>query len=72
MKHYVCTGGCGGVSDTSGYCQAEHCVKHNQSLIECNCTDNTHPGLIGRCEKCGKLCKEKGGCDIEPYKEELE
>jgi hypothetical protein len=42
MSHYVCTGGCGGVSETPGVCQAESCSLHNQPLKECNCTDGKH------------------------------
>ncbi len=42
MTHYVCTGGCEGVSDKSGTCQASDCSKHEHSLITCNCTDNEH------------------------------
>jgi|GEM_PF-1862700 hypothetical protein len=42
MKHYVCTGGCGGVSDKPGVCQAPGCPKHQHPLIECSCTDNKH------------------------------
>jgi hypothetical protein len=41
-KHYICTGGCGGVSETPGVCQAEDCPKHGKPLTECNCTDGTH------------------------------
>ncbi len=42
MKHYICTGGCNGVSETPGVCQAEDCSKHNQNLEECNCEDEKH------------------------------
>ncbi|MDR3642507.1 MAG: hypothetical protein P4L74_02655 [Candidatus Doudnabacteria bacterium] len=42
MTHYVCTGGCGGVSDTPGVCNAESCSLHGQPLKECNCTDGLH------------------------------
>ena len=41
-KHYVCTGGCGGVSQVPGVCQAPDCSKHNHQLVECNCTDGKH------------------------------
>ena len=39
MAHEMCTGGCEGVSDTTGVCQAENCPKHNQPLEECTCSD---------------------------------
>lgn len=42
MTHYVCTGGCGGVSDKPGVCQAKTCPLHQHQLVECNCTDNKH------------------------------
>ncbi len=42
MKHYICTGGCEGVSETPGTCQAETCPKHGQPLTECECADGKH------------------------------
>ncbi|MBT4121229.1 MAG: hypothetical protein HOA57_04870 [Candidatus Magasanikbacteria bacterium] len=42
MTHYVCTGGCGGVSETPGTCQAETCPLHEHDLKECNCEDGKH------------------------------
>ncbi|MBI4991987.1 MAG: hypothetical protein HZB99_02105 [Candidatus Harrisonbacteria bacterium] len=41
-KHYVCTGGCEGLSDKSGVCQAEDCPDHGKSLRECGCADGSH------------------------------
>ncbi len=41
-KHYICLGGCKGVSKNPGVCQAADCASHNHELIECNCTDGTH------------------------------
>ena len=41
-KHYVCTGGCEGVSEHPGTCQAETCAKHGEELTECNCQDGMH------------------------------
>ncbi|MEK6809515.1 MAG: hypothetical protein AABY40_02490 [Nanoarchaeota archaeon] len=40
--HYVCTGGCKGVSGTPGVCQASDCADHGKSLKECNCMDDLH------------------------------
>lgn len=37
MSHFVCNGGCKGVSDNEGVCQTETCSLHNQPLSECNC-----------------------------------
>ena len=42
MSHYICTGECGGVSDTPGTCQDGTCGKHQQSLQECDCSDKKH------------------------------
>lgn len=56
MPHYVCTGGCGGVSETVGACQTEGCAKHNQPLVECNCTDGQHAEALG---KAGAEAPEK-------------
>ena len=41
-KHYICTGGCGGVSETTGVCQAEDCPDHGKPLKECGCSDGKH------------------------------
>lgn len=41
--HYVCTGGCKGVSDdSSATCQAENCPKHSHPLTPCSCEDQQH------------------------------
>lgn len=37
--HYACMGGCRGVSDTPGTCQAQDCEDHGKPLHECNCAD---------------------------------
>jgi len=50
-KHYVCTGGCGGVSDEPGTCQAENCKKHNQPLNECHCEDGEHGEAFAKAEE---------------------
>lgn len=44
MAHYICEGTCKGVSETPGACNAEGCVKHQQPLSECDCTDGQHYG----------------------------
>lgn len=48
MPHYVCTGGCGGVSEHAGVCQAESCSLHNQPLKECNCEDGQHTEVMAQ------------------------
>jgi len=42
MSHYICTGGCGGVSDTPGACRAEDCPKHGKPLEKCEAEDCAH------------------------------
>lgn len=42
MTHYICNGGCEGVSDKPGACQAEHCPDHGKELHACDCPDNSH------------------------------
>lgn len=54
-----------------GVCMAQTCPRHDKPLIECECIDNTHPGIVTACTNCGELCKENGGCAVEGFKEEL-
>ena len=42
--HYICTGGCRGISDTPGVCQTEGCPKYGQPLEECGCENGKHYG----------------------------
>lgn len=43
MTHYICTGGCEGVTDTpNATCQATDCAKHTHPLTPCDCTDGSH------------------------------
>lgn len=44
MAHYICTGTCGGVSETPGVCQAALCPLHGKPLVPCDCTDGKHYG----------------------------
>ena len=46
MKHYVCTGGCGGVSSTPGVCQAKDCPLYAHALKECHCKDGKHSEVL--------------------------
>jgi hypothetical protein len=51
MPHYVCTGGCGGVSDTPGICHAESCQLLGQPLKKCDCTDGKHEEVFDKTDK---------------------
>ena len=42
MKHYVCKGDCGGVSDEKKQCDTKGCSLYGRDLTECNCTDGKH------------------------------
>lgn len=42
MKHYVCKGECGGVSNDPKKCEDESCSMFEKDLEECNCTDGRH------------------------------
>ena len=44
MNHYICTGGCKGVSDKPGTCQAKDCAKYGKNLDRCTCGDGNHEG----------------------------
>ena len=46
MPHYICTGGCRGVSDTPGVCQSEECSFQGHQLEDCNCIDGEHWGAF--------------------------
>ncbi len=72
MKHYICIGGCGAVSENPGICADMNCPNHGHTFLECNCTDGLHSGLINACLDCGKLCKQEGGCEVEAFKPEIE
>ena len=41
-EHYVCFGGCRGVSRFPGVCEAPDCVNHNHKLVKCDCADGLH------------------------------
>lgn len=52
MTHYICKGGCGGVSDVAGVCEADACANQWELLEECDCADAKHgmgsSGLVVR------------------------
>lgn len=56
MTHFICTGGCEGVSAKPGSCQAEDCPKRRHALQPCDCTDGSHDG-----EFTGKDNDDVGG-----------
>ena len=41
-EHYICYGGCKGVSDMPGICGAPDCADYGQPLHDCNCPDGKH------------------------------
>lgn len=42
MTHFICTGGCGGISDQAGTCQVRDCMKYHAPLTACHCEDEKH------------------------------
>lgn len=42
MSHFVCKGGCGGVSEIEGFCETDGCSNQWQSLENCDCQDGKH------------------------------
>lgn len=42
MTHYICRGGCKGVAEVPGTCQATECLSHGKPLEPCNCRDGKH------------------------------
>ena len=42
MTHYICKGGCKGVSDVMGVCEADGCANQWELLEECECADGKH------------------------------
>ncbi|MBP7805022.1 MAG: hypothetical protein KA052_02220 [Candidatus Pacebacteria bacterium] len=70
--HYVCNGGCNGVSETPGVCGAETCAKAGMPLTPCTCEDHKHDGVMTACQHCGSLCKADGpGCAMQVQPPEL-
>ena len=45
-KHYVCPS-CGGVSETPKECSTDGCRLQGHELVECNCADGRHDGILG-------------------------
>lgn len=40
--HYICKGGCNGVSDEHGICMTDGCASQYEMLENCNCEDDKH------------------------------
>jgi len=43
--HYVCTGGCGFVSETPGKCSSLSCRRYRNPLTLCRCHNGKHGKL---------------------------
>lgn len=41
-KHYICLGGCKGVSKVPGLCTSPNCANHEHNLVPCDCEDDKH------------------------------
>ena len=42
MEHYICDGGCGGVSNKPGVCDTSGCTDFGRPLEKCSCQDGKH------------------------------
>jgi hypothetical protein len=54
-EHYVCTGGCEGVSPKQTTCGAPECPKHDTPLTACSCVDGMHLEAYEKDEKDGAM-----------------
>ncbi len=43
--HYVCPE-CGGVADHKKVCETSGCSREGHEMMECDCTDNKHEGVL--------------------------
>ncbi len=50
MEHFICKGGCKGVSEKPGACSAEDCPSYQQPLEKCACEDEKHDGAFDKKE----------------------
>lgn len=46
LPHYVCTGTCKSVSESSGKCPTPGCPRARNPLTVCHCQDGLHGKLI--------------------------
>ncbi len=53
MTHYVCTGGCDGVSDEPAACQLKGCIKYELPMAICHCTDGQHAEALANPNNTG-------------------
>ena len=51
IKHYICTGGCGGEADKSDVCKSETCSDRGKPFKECDCSDKGHTDAINKKEQ---------------------
>ena len=45
IMHYVCPE-CGGVADHKKVCETSGCSREGHEMMECDCTDNKHEGVL--------------------------
>ncbi len=58
MTHFICRGGCSGVSDEAGVCEADGCANQWELLEKCECGDGVH-GIDG-----GLVVKDSNGTQL--------
>lgn len=45
-EHYICRGGCKGVSEHPGVCQDKECPNYGKPLEMCDCPNDWHKGAF--------------------------
>ena len=51
MHHFICQGGCEGVSEQPKKCGEKSCKDYDQDLKHCDCTDGKHGGEFEKKDK---------------------
>ncbi|MFH1632300.1 MAG: hypothetical protein ABIA47_04800 [bacterium] len=70
MPHYICTGGCEGVSDAPGVCQTTDCDNYVEELEECDCNDDEHFGAFAvGIEDIEEAAEDVENVEVEPEQE---
>ena len=64
MTHYVCRGGCGGVLEEMGMCEADGCKSQWEMMQECDCSDGKH-GFVSDSGKSELVVKDSNGAVLE-------
>lgn len=64
MSHFVCKGGCGGVSEFEGFCETDGCANQWQPLESCDCQDGKHYAKNDDAEAVKQATKDSNGTEL--------